>query len=75
MSELLPHNPISASESQSRYDGPLSTYREWHALLFGVVVGALFGWSRTLRSDARHEPHYVLAGALGAALAAIRLRG
>jgi hypothetical protein len=75
MTQILPHAPLpAADESQGPYNGPLSTYREWHTLAFGVIVGALVGWSRTLRHDLRREPHYALAGALVAALVAFAFR-
>jgi len=71
MTQLLPHGPLpSAKESQGPYNGPLSTYREWHSLLIGATLGGLVGWSATLRHDLRREPHYALAGALLGALVA-----
>lgn len=63
-----------STESTLGYDGPLSTYGEWHAAAFGAVVGALIGWSRTLRHDLRREPHYAVGGALLAALVAFVLQ-
>jgi len=63
-----------SSESAFDYDGPLSTYGEWHAATFGAVVGALIGWSRTLRHDLRREPHYAVGGALLGALVAFILQ-
>jgi len=75
MTQPLPHAPLpTADESQGQYDGPLSTYREWHALGVGIVVGTLIGWSRTLRHDLRRELHYALGGALLGALVAFALR-
>jgi hypothetical protein len=75
MTQLLPHDPLpAAKESQDPYDGPLSTYREWHSLLIGATLGGLVGWSATLRHDLRREPHYALAGALVAALVAFVLQ-
>jgi len=64
----------TSDESQGSYNGPLSTYREWHSLLIGVAGGAAFGWSATLRHDLRAEPHYAIGGALVAALVAFVLR-
>jgi hypothetical protein len=57
-----------SAESSFEYDGPLSTYTEWHALLFGVIVGVPLGWSRTVRREIRKEPHYALGGLLIAAI-------
>jgi len=64
----------SSDESGDNYDGPLSTYREWHSLLLGAVAGTLLGWSATLRHDLRREPHYALAGVLFSALVAFVVR-
>jgi len=63
-----------STESALNYSGPLSTYGEWHAAAFGAVVGALLGWSRTLRRDVRREPHYTLGAGLLAALVAFALQ-
>lgn len=62
-----------STESTFDYDGPLSTYREGHAGIVGLALGLTIGWSPTLRTDLRREPHYAVAGvlagiALGAAL-------
>lgn len=64
----------NTDESGNNYDGPLSTYPEWHSLLIGAVVGTLLGWSATLRHDLRREPHYALTGALVSALVAFAVR-
>jgi len=64
-----------SSDSAIDYEGPLSTYREWHAATFGALVGTLVGWSATLRRDVRHEPHYALGAGLLAALVAFALQG
>jgi len=75
MTQLLPHDPLlSAKESQGPYNGPLSTYREWHSLLIGATIGGLVGWSATLRHDLRREPHYALAGALVGRVVAFALQ-
>jgi hypothetical protein len=34
--------PIAVSESDSKYDGPFSTYTEWHAALLGAGLGFAF---------------------------------
>jgi hypothetical protein len=49
-----------SSESALPYNGPLSTFREWHAATVGLAAGLLAGWSRTLRRDLRKEPHYAI---------------
>lgn len=63
-----------STESAFEYNGPLSTYSEWHAAGLGATLGALVGWSATLRHDLRAEPHYALGGALLAALVAFAAR-
>lgn len=62
-----------SSEKSLSYNGPLSTYREWHATLLGALVGAVLGWSQTARRDIRREPQYAVAGFLAAALVAFAL--
>ncbi|MEF8881998.1 MAG: hypothetical protein V5A34_05675 [Halapricum sp.] len=52
-----------STESTFRYNGPLSTYQEWDALLYGLVVGAAFSFD-TVRRDIRAEPSKLIAGAL-----------
>lgn len=63
-----------SSESQFSYNGPLSTYKEWHSAGLGAIVGIGIGWSATLRHDLRNEPHYAVAGLLGGALGAFILQ-
>ena len=64
-----------SSESQLLYNGPLSTFREWHALLIGLAAGSVVGWSRSLRSDLRDEPHAAIGGFLVGVAAGTILRG
>lgn len=68
---------ISATESGWAYNGPLSTYAEWHALLLGVHAG-LAGEGDTVLAiafgdrdaetkaerEVRSEPWYATAGVL-----------
>lgn len=44
-----------STEQSLPYDGPLSTYREWDALIYGLAVGALLSINR-VRRDIRREP-------------------
>jgi len=56
--------------SISEYDGPFSSYTEWHSAIIGLFAGLLAGWSDTLRQEVRQEPHYALGFCLaGVALA------
>jgi hypothetical protein len=45
------------------YRGPLSTYQEYDALLYGLAVGLLLS-VETVRRDAAAEPSKVIGGAL-----------
>ena len=53
-----------SSERALAFNGPLSTFREWHALLIGLAAGLLAGWSKPIRSDLREEPHAAIGGLL-----------
>lgn len=53
----------STDESGSAYDGPLSTYQEWDALLYGLVVGVALSID-TVRRDIRAEPSKAIGGAI-----------
>jgi len=63
-----------STEQALPYDGPLSTFQEWHSLLLGVLPGIAFGWSRTIRREIRNEPHYALGGFLAGAVVAFALQ-
>ena len=58
-----------STEQTLSYDGPLSTYREWHSLIIGFTAGLLAGWSKTLRRDLRREPHYAIGAFLAGLIA------
>jgi len=64
-----------SSEQILAFNGPLSTFREWHALLIGLAAGLVVGWSQPIRSGVRAEPHAAIAGALIGVWAGTRLRG
>ena len=53
-----------SSEHALAFNGPLSTFREWHALLIGLAAGSVVGWSKPIRSDLREEPHAAVGGFL-----------
>jgi len=53
-----------SSEQALAFNGPLSTFREWHALLIGLAAGSVVGWSKPIRSDLREEPHAAVGGFL-----------
>lgn len=53
-----------SSEQSFGYDGPLSTFSEWHSLIIGLAAGIAIGWSKTLRRDLRKEPHYAIGAFL-----------
>lgn len=55
---------IPTTESQSDYDGFLSTTTEWHMAIVGLAIGLFFGKSKTLRHEARKEPQYLVGCAL-----------
>jgi len=58
-----------SSESAFAYDGPLSTYREWDALLYGIAAGIVAATTPIPR-DAGREPSKAIAGVfVGYALA------
>jgi hypothetical protein len=63
-----------SSESVLPYDGPLSTYREWDALLYGLAVGALLS-IRRVRRDIRREPSKFIAAVVLTATIIAFLRG
>jgi len=50
-----------SSESQYVYDGPLSTFTEWDALLYGVTAGIVLTQTPISRDIAR-EPSKFLGG-------------
>lgn len=52
-----------STEATLSYDGPLSTYQEWDALLYGLVVGFVLAIDR-VRRDIQAEPSKVIGGAL-----------
>jgi hypothetical protein len=52
-----------SSESALSYNGPLSTYREWHVFAFGLVAGVILALKR-VRSQLRREPGTFVAGCL-----------
>jgi len=54
---------MSTEASFPYYDGPLSTYREWDALLYGVVIG-IAAFPGRVRRDLAAEPSKAIAGAL-----------
>jgi hypothetical protein len=54
-----------STEQSLPYDGPLSTYREWDALIYGLAVGALLSIDR-VRRDIRKEPSKFLVAVLAA---------
>ena len=64
-----------SSEQQFSYNGLMSTYAEAHSLLIGLAAGLLAGWSRSLRSDLRDEPHAAIGGLLVGVAVGTRLRG
>jgi len=64
-----------STEQSFAYNGPLSTYREWHSIGFGAAAGIAAGWSKTLRRDVRTEPQYFLVGLAVGAWAGTKLRG
>lgn len=64
-----------STEQSFAYDGPLSTFSEWHSLTVGLAAGLVAGWSRTLLHDLRTEPHYAIGGILIGVAAGILLRG
>jgi len=64
-----------STEHQFAYDGPLSTFSEWHSIGFGAAAGIAAGWSNTLRRDIRTEPQYFIAGLAVGAWAGTKLRG
>jgi len=51
-------------EIVSGYSGLLSSFREWHVFVFGLFVGVLVGWSKSLRHEIRKEVQYVVSGVL-----------
>jgi len=53
-----------STEQSFSYDGPLSTFSEWHSLIIGFAAGLIAGWSKTLRRDLRKEPHYAIGAFL-----------
>ena len=53
-----------SSEHALAFNGPLSTFREWHALLIGLGAGLLAGWSQPIRRGVREEPHAAIGGFL-----------
>ncbi|AFH21987.1 hypothetical protein OSG_eHP14_00035 [environmental Halophage eHP-14] len=64
-----------SSEQSFSYNGPLSTFREWHSLGFGLAAGVLAGWSKTIRHEVRNEPHYFIIGLAVGAWVGTKLRG
>lgn len=52
-----------STESALPYDGPLSTFQEWDAFLYGIVVGLVLAIDR-IRRDAAAEPSKVIGGAI-----------
>jgi len=52
-----------SSEQSFAYDGPLSTYREWDSLVYGVAIGCLLAIPR-VRRDIRREPSKAIGGIL-----------
>jgi hypothetical protein len=52
-----------SSERALSYDGPLSTYREWDAVIYGLAVGLLFSIGR-VRRDVAREPSKFLAATI-----------
>jgi len=52
-----------STEATLSYDGPLSTYQEWDALLYGLTVGFVLAIDR-IRRDAAAEPSKVIGGAI-----------
>jgi hypothetical protein len=59
-----------STEQTLPYDGPLSTYREWDALIYGLAVGALLSIDR-VRQDIRNEPSKFLGALLSVILTAV----
>lgn len=64
-----------STEQALPYDGPLSTYTEWHSALYGLAAGLVAGWSKTLRREFRKEPHYFVGAFLAGVWAGTKLRG
>lgn len=58
----------------SGYFGPLSSFREWHVFVFGLFVGAIIGWSKSLRHELRKETQYAVVGLLSGAVVSFVLR-
>jgi hypothetical protein len=52
-----------SSEQALSYNGPLSTYREWDSLVYGIAVGCLLAIPR-VRRDIRREPSKAIGGVL-----------
>lgn len=63
-----------STEQSFPYNGPLSTFSEWHSLTIGLAAGLLIGWSKTLRRDLKAEPHYAIGGLLVGAVVAFVLQ-
>jgi len=63
-----------SSEQSLPYNGPFSTYLEWHAAILGFVFGVIAGWSRKIRREIRKEPGMAVSGLLAGVWAGIKLR-
>jgi len=53
-----------STEQALPYDGPLSTYQEWDAVVYGLAVGAFLAIP-TVRRDIKAEPSKFIGAALG----------
>lgn len=60
--QLLNRIPISKTESGWGYDGPFSTYKEWHAFTIGLYHGLKKLGKPNSNSDVEAEPHYYKGG-------------
>jgi hypothetical protein len=63
-----------SSEESLPYNGPFSTYLEWHAAILAFVLGAIAGWSPKIRRQIRKEPAMAVCGLLAGVWAGIKLR-
>lgn len=52
-----------STESTFSYDGPLSTYTEWDAFLYGLVAGVALSID-AVRRDIHAEPSKLIAGTI-----------
>jgi len=63
-----------SSEQSLPYNGPFSTYLEWHAAILAFVFGVVVGWSRKIKVQIRKEPVTAVCGMLAGVWAGVKLR-